>query len=81
MAARPIDPCRAIIPSIGGSSRMTGLNAVLIDDRDPLAHGSSSNRENPAQRKQQERKRGGLGRRNDPAHHLILTAISSKCGA
>ena len=28
-----------IIPSIGGWSRMTGLNTIFIDDRDPFAHG------------------------------------------
>ncbi len=30
---------RAIVPSIGGWARMTGLNTILIDDRDPFAHG------------------------------------------
>ncbi|MET3581033.1 4-hydroxyproline epimerase [Mesorhizobium robiniae] len=30
---------RAIIPSIGGWARMTGLNTIFIDDRDPFAHG------------------------------------------
>ncbi|MHA6642865.1 4-hydroxyproline epimerase [Mesorhizobium sp. A623] len=34
MAGRP-----AIIPSIGGWARMTGLNTIFIDDRDPFAHG------------------------------------------
>ncbi len=29
----------AIIPSIGGWARMTGLNTITIDDRDPFAHG------------------------------------------
>ncbi|MER9594579.1 4-hydroxyproline epimerase [Mesorhizobium sp. M0244] len=29
----------AIIPSIGGWARMTGLNTIFIDDRDPFAHG------------------------------------------
>ncbi len=28
-----------IIPSIGGWARMTGLNTISIDDRDPFAHG------------------------------------------
>jgi 4-hydroxyproline epimerase len=28
-----------IIPSIGGWARMTGLNTIFIDDRDPFAHG------------------------------------------
>ncbi|BCG99316.1 4-hydroxyproline epimerase [Mesorhizobium loti] len=34
VAGRP-----AIIPSIGGWARMTGLNTIFIDDRDPFAHG------------------------------------------
>ncbi|PHQ67468.1 MAG: hydroxyproline-2-epimerase, partial [Sneathiella sp.] len=29
----------AIIPSIGGWARVTGLNTIFIDDRDPYAHG------------------------------------------
>lgn len=29
----------AIIPSIGGWARMTGLNTIFIDSRDPFAHG------------------------------------------
>jgi 4-hydroxyproline epimerase len=29
----------AIIPSISGWARMTGLNTIFIDDRDPYAHG------------------------------------------
>ncbi|RUX72199.1 4-hydroxyproline epimerase [Mesorhizobium sp. M7A.F.Ca.US.006.04.2.1] len=29
----------AIIASIGGWARMTGLNTIFIDDRDPFAHG------------------------------------------
>jgi 4-hydroxyproline epimerase len=29
----------AIIPSIGGWARRTGLNTIFIDDRDPFAHG------------------------------------------
>jgi 4-hydroxyproline epimerase len=29
----------AIIPSIGGWARMTGVNTIFIDDRDPFAHG------------------------------------------
>ena len=29
----------AIIPSIGGWARMTGLNTIFIDDHDPFAHG------------------------------------------
>ena len=34
-----IDGKSAIIPSIGGWARMTGLNTIFIDDRDPFAHG------------------------------------------
>ena len=34
VAGRP-----AIIPSIGGWARQTGLNTIFIDDRDPFAHG------------------------------------------
>jgi 4-hydroxyproline epimerase len=30
---------KAIIPSIGGWARQTGLNTITIDDRDPFAHG------------------------------------------
>lgn len=29
----------AIIPSISGWARMTGLNTIYVDDRDPFAHG------------------------------------------
>jgi 4-hydroxyproline epimerase len=29
----------AIVPSIGGWARMTGLNTITIDDRDPFARG------------------------------------------
>jgi 4-hydroxyproline epimerase len=29
----------AIVPSIEGWARMTGLNTIFIDDRDPLSHG------------------------------------------
>ena len=29
----------AIVPSISGWARMTGLNTIIIDDRDPFAHG------------------------------------------
>jgi 4-hydroxyproline epimerase len=31
----------AIIPSIGGWARVTGLNTIFIDERDPFAHGFS----------------------------------------
>jgi 4-hydroxyproline epimerase len=33
----------AIVPSIGGWARMTGLNTIFIDDRDPYAHGFTVN--------------------------------------
>ena len=29
----------AMVPSIGGWARQTGLNTIFIDDRDPFAHG------------------------------------------
>ena len=32
---------KAIVPSIAGWARMTGLNTIFIDDRDPFAHGFS----------------------------------------
>ena len=34
VAGRP-----AIIPSVAGWARMTGLNTIFVDDRDPYAHG------------------------------------------
>ena len=34
---------RAIVPSIGGWARMTGLNTIFIDDSDPFAHGFTVN--------------------------------------
>ena len=33
----------AIVPSIEGWARMTGLNTIFIDDRDPYAHGFQVN--------------------------------------
>ncbi len=30
---------KAIVPSIAGWARMTGVNTIFIDDRDPFAHG------------------------------------------
>ncbi len=36
-----VDDTPAIIPSIGGWARVTGLNTIFIDDRDPFAHGFS----------------------------------------
>jgi len=35
----PVAGKTGIIPSIGGWARMTGLNTIFIDDRDPFAHG------------------------------------------
>jgi len=32
---------KAMVPSIAGWARMTGLNTIFIDDRDPFAHGFS----------------------------------------
>ena len=29
----------AIIPSVAGWARMTGLNTLFVDERDPYAHG------------------------------------------
>ncbi len=29
----------AIVPSIEGWARVTGFNTIIIDDRDPFAHG------------------------------------------
>ena len=29
----------AIVPSVAGWARQTGINTIFIDDRDPLAHG------------------------------------------
>ncbi|MEE3102076.1 MAG: proline racemase family protein, partial [Pseudomonadota bacterium] len=34
VAGRP-----AIVPSVAGWARLTGLNTIFIDDRDPYAHG------------------------------------------
>lgn len=38
-AAARVGTYDAIIPSIGGWARQTGLNTIYIDDRDPYAHG------------------------------------------
>jgi 4-hydroxyproline epimerase len=38
-AAAKVGAFDAIIPSIEGWARLTGYNTILIDDRDPLAHG------------------------------------------
>ncbi|MCZ2982692.1 proline racemase family protein, partial [Acinetobacter baumannii] len=29
----------AIVPSVAGWARQTGINTIFIDDRDPFAHG------------------------------------------
>ena len=34
-----IGPVKAVVPSIAGWARMTGLNTIFIDDRDPFARG------------------------------------------
>ena len=34
-----VGPHDAIIPSVSGLARVTGLNTIFIDDRDPFAHG------------------------------------------
>ncbi len=34
-----VERFRGILPSIGGWARVTGHNTILVDDRDPLAHG------------------------------------------
>jgi 4-hydroxyproline epimerase len=38
-AATKVADRDAIIPSIAGWARMTGINTIFIDDRDPFAHG------------------------------------------
>ncbi|WP_281984952.1 4-hydroxyproline epimerase [Thalassorhabdomicrobium marinisediminis] len=38
-AAAKVGDRDAIIPSIGGWARQTGINTIFIDDRDPYAHG------------------------------------------
>jgi 4-hydroxyproline epimerase len=38
-AATKVGGIDAIVPSIAGWARMTGLNTITIDDRDPFAHG------------------------------------------
>lgn len=40
-AATRVGDLAAIIPSIEGWARLTGLNTIMVDDRDPLAHGFS----------------------------------------
>ena len=40
-AAARVGNLDAIIPSIGGWARQTGINTIFIDDRDPFAHGFS----------------------------------------
>ena len=36
---RPVAIGPAIIPSLSGWARQTGINTIFIDDRDPYAHG------------------------------------------
>ena len=38
-AAATVGNRDAIVPSIEGWARITGLNTLFIDDRDPFAHG------------------------------------------
>ena len=38
-AGLPLGGKPAIIPSIGGWARQTGINTIFIDERDPYAHG------------------------------------------
>ena len=38
-AAAQVGERAAIVPSIGGWARQTGINTIFIDDRDPYAHG------------------------------------------
>ncbi|MBX5087984.1 4-hydroxyproline epimerase [Rhizobium lentis] len=38
-AGANIGPYRGILPSIGGWARVIGHNTIVVDDRDPLAHG------------------------------------------
>ena len=42
-AAAKVGNVDAIVPSIAGWARATGLNTITIDDRDPLAHGFQVN--------------------------------------
>ena len=38
-AAASVGNFAAILPSISGWARMTGLNTIFVDERDPYAHG------------------------------------------
>jgi len=38
-AAATVGDRTAIVPSVAGWARMTGINTIFIDDRDPFAHG------------------------------------------
>jgi 4-hydroxyproline epimerase len=38
-AATRVGAHDAIVPSVAGWARMTGLNTIFVDDRDPFAHG------------------------------------------
>jgi 4-hydroxyproline epimerase len=38
-AAAAVGEHAAIIPSVAGWARLTGLNTIFVDERDPYAHG------------------------------------------
>jgi 4-hydroxyproline epimerase len=38
-AAATVAGREAIVPSVAGWARQTGINTIFIDDRDPFAHG------------------------------------------
>ena len=38
-ARAAVGNAQAIVPSVEGWARITGLNTIFIDDRDPYAHG------------------------------------------
>ncbi len=39
VAERNVGDYRAVVPTVQGWARITGLNTIFIDDRDPYAHG------------------------------------------
>jgi len=39
LASQAADSHAAIMPSVAGWARIIGHNNILVDDRDPLAHG------------------------------------------
>ena len=49
-AAARVGDHAAIVPSVAGWARMTGLNTIFVDDRDPYAHGFSLSRPAPRAR-------------------------------